>query len=464
MTAAPRFHHADAGTSEATWLRDPRWASAPLVDVPGIPARYDEVFVVAAHPDDETLGVGGLVAGLHRAGARLRVLVATSGEHSHPEATTWRPEDLGEQRREELSAAMARLAPGAHVEVLDHPDGGLAGRADLLVEDIAFRCGPRSLVVAPWREDGHGDHDALGRAAAVAAAERGATVAYYPIWLWHWGSPDADLPWECVHVVEPAVEDLRSRADALTEYPSQAMPLGPRPGDAPVLTGATLRRAERTVEVLLADEGVLPVRRHRADLDVADPFDEMYLAGDDPWGFESSFYERRKRALTTAVLGSERYRSVLEIGCATGVLTRELAGRADRVVAVDVSAAAVARARRDAPSSVDWVVGRAPEVLEVLSEGPFDLVVLSEVGYFMTPLELLGTLRIIRERLAPGGEVVLVHWRHPTRDVPLDGPTVHGQALTALGDLPHRVHHEDGDVLVDVLGGPESVAAAEGRR
>jgi SAM-dependent methyltransferase len=222
-----------------------------------------------------------------------------------------------------------------------------------------------------------------------------------------------------------------------------------------------LRRARRLVEALMAEPGVLPVRPARTDADVAPAFDGMYDDGDDPWGFTGSFYERRKRALPAAVLGRERYRVVVEIGCATGVLTRALAERAEHVVAVDPSAAALEVAARDAPAHVRWELGRAPGAVP---EGPVDLVVLSEVGYFLTPVELLETLARVRAALAPGGEVVLVHWRHPTEGVPLDGPAVHAQAATALADLGHRVRHADGDVLVDVWGGPVSVAAAEGRR
>ena len=107
------------------------------------------------------------------------------------------------------------------------------------------------------------------------------------------------------------------------------------------------------------------------------------------------------------------------------------------------------------------MLGRAPDDVP---EGRFDLVMLSEVGYFLTPIELLETLRVVWSRLVPGGEVVLVHWRHPTDAIPLDGPAVHEQARSALAVLPLRARYEDGDVLLDVLGDPASVAAAEGRR
>ena len=92
-----------------------------------------------------------------------------------------------------------------------------------------------------------------------------------------------------------------------------------------------------------------------------------------------------------------------------------------------------------------------------LPPGPFDLVVLSEVGYFLTGAQLLGALRHARRALRPGGEILLCDWTHPTKDIPLDGMLVHRQAATALG-LPRRVALIDQDFVVDVYGGPDTLA------
>lgn len=463
MSAEPTFRHDDPGTPESTWLLDPRWADRPLVDVAAVARRHD-VLVVSAHPDDETLAVGGLLAALHRVGAEVRVYVATAGEHSHPDATVWRPDDLAEVRVREVAEAVARLAPHASVEQRGHPDGGLTDLEDALAAELVLRCGPDTLVVAPAPDDGHPDHDALGRAAARAAEDAGCALASYLVWRWHHSTPD-DLAWDRVHVVEPALPDLRTRRKAVATHRSQVLPLGPCPGDAPVVTVPVLRRAARIVEVLLADPDVLPTRARRGAEAVAHPFEVLYADGADPWEVTTSFYERRKRDLTAAVLGRERYRSVLELGCGTGILTRVLSERATHVVSVDASLTAVDRARADGPDNVTWVVGAVPAVVpDVVPDGGADLVVLSELGYFLTPTELLDTVRAVRAALADGGEIVLVDWRHPTEDIPLDGPTVHEQVLAACADLPHRAHYEDADVLVDVFGHPVSVARDEDRR
>ena len=243
------------------------------------------------------------------------------------------------------------------------------------------------------------------------------------------------------------------------------------------LVGPRLReRVERVVETLVVEDrpgardALLGAVEPSGALDRAGRvrrLDAMFDDGnEDPWGVEDSFYERRKRALTLAAPTRDRLGRVLEIGCATGVLTRELAPRSDAVVAVDVSAPALEVARRRDLPGVTWVEGHAPGVLGdpvVTGGAPYDVVVLSEVGYFLTGSEWLATLRGLSRLLAADGEVVLCHWQHPVRDLPLDGPAVHAQARAALG-LPVRSSFRDGDVLIEVLGGPESLAREEGRR
>ena len=117
------------------------------------------------------------------------------------------------------------------------------------------------------------------------------------------------------------------------------------------LIGELRERVERVVETLVVEDrpgardALLGAVEPSGALDRAGRvrrLDAMFDDGnEDPWGVEDSFYERRKRALTLAAPTRDRLGRVLEIGCATGVLTRELAPRSDAVVAVDVSAVGV---------------------------------------------------------------------------------------------------------------------------
>ena len=148
-------------------------------------------------------------------------------------------------------------------------------------------------------------------------------------------------------------------------------------------------------------------------------FDALYRADIDPWDFRTSGYERDKYAATLAALPRARYRRVLEVGCSIGELTRRLRGRADAVVGLDVSAVAIAEARRvhgDVPG-LDFDVAELPRQWPA---GTFDLVVLSEVLYFLEPDEIDALGSRVAAALEPGGHCVAVCWTGEN-DSTLDG-------------------------------------------
>lgn len=187
-------------------------------------------------------------------------------------------------------------------------------------------------------------------------------------------------------------------------------------------------------------------------------FDRIYAADADPWGFTSRWYERRKYALTLAALPAPAYDRGLEVGCSIGVLTAALAQRCRTLVAVDPSAGALAAARSRAPTSVRLVQGSVPGDWP---RGTYDLVVLSEVGYYLDLADLEALLDLVERDLAPDGVVVACHWRHPVADYPQSGDAVHA-AMAARWPRVSRVEEED--LLLDVLqpGGAVSVARRTG--
>ena len=172
-------------------------------------------------------------------------------------------------------------------------------------------------------------------------------------------------------------------------------------------------------------------------------FDELYRAAEDPWSLRSRWYERRKYALTTAVLPRERYLEGLEVGCSVGELTAALAPRCDRFTAWDASAAAVTRASARNP-------GVRVEQRAVPGDPlpPVDLLVLSEVLYYLSPPDLTGLLDQVRTAVRPGGTLLAVHWRHPVADYPQTGDAVH-TALRAALDWPRVAAHQEPDLLLD---------------
>lgn len=164
-------------------------------------------------------------------------------------------------------------------------------------------------------------------------------------------------------------------------------------------------------------------------------FEHVYGNSDDPWNFETSPYEAAKYARTLAALPRERARRTLEVGCSIGVLSAQLARRTDELIALDVNDKALARtARRLADLGLSAGAhtrrGRLPDSLPT---GPFDLIVLSEVLYYLSPADLGRALDEVLARLSPGGHLLLVHWTPHVHDYPQTGDAVHEATLRRAG-------------------------------
>ena len=153
-------------------------------------------------------------------------------------------------------------------------------------------------------------------------------------------------------------------------------------------------------------------------------FEGLYAESEDPWDFEASEYEQKKYARTLAALGERTFRRALEAGASIGVFTEMLADRCDELLAVDVSEKAVAVARQRLSGRGHVRVERLT-LPEQMPEGPFDLIVASEVLYYFPREEMLTLLRGFERELAQGGILLAVHWRRKTQTYPLQGDEVH---------------------------------------
>ncbi len=437
------FAHDRRGTPATAWREDPRWTGIAALE-PWASAGdrpVERVVVVAAHPDDETLGVGGTVAAAHDRGLRVEVVIATDGEASHPRSPTHDAAALAGVRVLEAREAVAALAPGCTPRLLGLPDGGLVGHEEALARTLVDVVGDGRgvLLLAPWRRDGHPDHEAAGRAAAVAAARTGAAMLEYPVWFWHWGDP-ATAPWSTFGAVGLGEDARRRKAAAVAAHRSQVTPLSDQPGDETLLGPDLLAHFGGDREVLVLEPAT------------DSSLDRLHAEHEDPWQVGTRFYEQRKRDLLLAVLPRPRFARALELGCSTGAVTAVLTARCDVLVAVDSSPHALAAARRrlaalPGGAAVDL---REAAVPAQWPEGGFDLVVVSEVGYFLSVAGLEELVRRVRGCLAGDGVVVLVHWRHPVEGWPLDGADVHHAFVAELG--PPVARYDDRDVEVLVLG------------
>ncbi|ETX26684.1 methyltransferase [Roseivivax isoporae LMG 25204] len=157
-----------------------------------------------------------------------------------------------------------------------------------------------------------------------------------------------------------------------------------------------------------------------------DHLQRLYAGTDDPWSFRESAYEQARFRATAAALPRPRYAAALEIGCGNGELARHLAPRCERYHGVDAVEAALAAARCRVPGATfSRLFLPAP-----LPAGPFDLILLSEILYFLDAAGLQALGREVRRR--PAADVVCVTWRGPTGH-PLQGEEALARFVAASG-------------------------------
>ncbi|RJQ75198.1 methyltransferase domain-containing protein [Pseudonocardiaceae bacterium YIM PH 21723] len=393
---------------------------------------------MAAHPDDETLGASGCAQALHAAGCAVSVVVATDGEAAFPESTAAERQELARQRRRELIDALAAQGLGeCPVTWLGLPDSGLAEHHDDLVARLTPLLADADCCLLPWPDDPHPDHQAAGRA-ALEAAPITAHRWSFPIWMWLWTRlDDPVIPWDQAHRRQLSPTQRDRKALAIGSYVSQVNP-GPH-GEEPILTATTLEAFRGPDEVLFHHprQRTAPVER----------FASLYAADTDPWQVGGSWYERRKRAITLASLPRQRYRHGLEPACGLGLLTAELADRCDRLTAFDPVSAAVHATRQRVNAHVAVAQGGLPH--DIPAE-PVDLVVLSEILYYLSDEDLDLTIRRLLDAVEPGGDLVVVHWRPWAPEATRDGETTHA-LLADRPELDVLVDHRDEHFVLHVL-------------
>ena len=148
-------------------------------------------------------------------------------------------------------------------------------------------------------------------------------------------------------------------------------------------------------------------------------FEDLYAKDADPWRFATSDYERAKYDATLAALPKGRYARALEVGCSIGVLTQRLAARCDHLLAVDIAEEPLRAARRRCAKLPGVRFARANAPAD-WPEGAFELILLSEVVYYLDYADVERLAARVRQSLDDGGDLLLVHWTGLT-DYPLSG-------------------------------------------
>jgi SAM-dependent methyltransferase len=177
-------------------------------------------------------------------------------------------------------------------------------------------------------------------------------------------------------------------------------------------------------------------------------FDRLYRGDPDPWRFATSDYERRKYDSTLAALPPGRIGSAFEIGCSIGVLTQRLAARCGALLAVDVAEPALAQARARCAGLRHVSIVRM-QIPAQWPDGGFDVVLLSEILYYLSAADLAATARRTQASLKPGGAVLLVHYTLPT-DYPQSGDVASEHFIAASGLRP-ITQRRDAQYRLDLL-------------
>ncbi|QXI56656.1 PIG-L family deacetylase [Pseudomonas sp. OE 28.3] len=241
------------GTPLHQWQGSAHMAQLPQISVEQLVPAGHRAVIIAPHPDDEVLGCGGLLQGLAMLDRQIQLISVTDGSASHPGSRRWPVERLSIVRPQESAQALHRLGLRMHsLQWLraGFADSQVAAREDELSAFIERYLKPTDVVFTTWREDGHCDHEAAGRASAKAAQAVGATLYELPVWTWHWATPeDSQVPWQRARKIALTPEAVARKRHAIHAFASQ-LEGDPQVGLAPVLAPYVVERLLQPFEVV----------------------------------------------------------------------------------------------------------------------------------------------------------------------------------------------------------------------
>ena len=211
------FDSRDLGTPDSYW-------QAELANAPTWSPNSNPVVVVAAHPDDETFGAGGLIYSCARAGCDITVITVTDGEGARTDLA-----QPGIIRRRELRAALSCLSDRyIQWHRLGMPDGNVVSHEASLERALKTWLPADATLIAPFEYDGHPDHESVARVCMTLGQRRNLSVLRYPIWAWHHSSPGAWSDSEFVRF-ELSAEAQLAKSRAVRCFASQLDSTGSHP-------------------------------------------------------------------------------------------------------------------------------------------------------------------------------------------------------------------------------------------
>lgn len=438
-------------------MNNPHLSRSVLADPSSLPLRssstlsdWGTTLVVAPHPDDESLGCGGVIAMLKEAGHRVVVLFVSDGSQSHPDSREYPSDRLASLRKTEAQAALEILGvPPDDQRFLNLPDSRIPhwyqdefSPAVALFQKEITAVNP-TTVLTPWRRDVHHDH--IATTALVHKAAPDIRTLEYPLWVWDATSHDqTPSSGEMTAWRIDIASVLEKKKAAVAAHKSQTTQLITDDPGGFVLSKDQIERCLHPYEIFFE-----PAQKTATESLTPGYFDGMYEEKEDPWEFATSEYEAGKYRETLAALPHQNYERILELGCSVGVLTARLAEYADEIIAVEISEKALQSAR-----------ARCREFPHILFEkaflphdwpnGKFDLILISEVAYYLSNEDL----EILRDQvvssLTESGQILLVHWTPQVASYPQTGDYVH-EYFRSLNSF-HQVKSERHDCFrLDLL-------------
>jgi LmbE family N-acetylglucosaminyl deacetylase/SAM-dependent methyltransferase len=398
------------------------------------------LLVIAPHQDDESLGCGGTLAQAIKAGYNVHVIFVTDGSQSHPRSEKYPFEKLVKLRQNEALAALSILGvKESGVHFMNLPDGQLPSatqpdfeRCTSLMFDLLMTIKPAAIML-PWRRDPHRDHRATWELVMSALRLTNFTpeLFEYFIWLFERASPH-DMPLEhegdlfCINI--ETYLDIKTKA--ILAHTSQTTDLINDDETGFMLSSEMLDHFNNPKEYFIKTTASMKNKEQSLSENY---FDEVYLQKEDPWDLATSGYERDKYDTTVAALPRTLYNSALEIGCSIGVLTETLLQKCQNILAVDIADAPIAQAKYRMRNYPQARIEKMA-VPDCFPEELFDLIVMSEVGYFFSIKDLNTLQDKIVSHLNEKGQLLLVHWTPFVPDFPLTGDQVHDFFMERSGN------------------------------
>jgi LmbE family N-acetylglucosaminyl deacetylase len=164
------------------------WTELPLADANTI-TGHGRTLILAPHPDDESLGCGGLIAELCRLGRPPLVVIVTDGTASHPASPSVLAPVLRQLREHEAAEALRHLGlrdPSSLIflRLRDAAAPHAGAEFEATVARIAAHAAGCETICATWGHDPHCDHEAVDKMARAVAARTGLRHLAYPVWGW----------------------------------------------------------------------------------------------------------------------------------------------------------------------------------------------------------------------------------------------------------------------------------------